>query len=240
MTSMWNTTDPRMNGEVVVIVGGGRGAGLEAAAALGRANAFPILVEADAVTARKGVAALAARGVTAHAYGADPTDATDLSEVLAAIEDDFGPSAILVNAVRPLLRLDGRASGSPGGEAVPLALAGPIGAAEAHWRKPGRQGRLINLGDFADGGGPMLASEAETETAIIRTILATAALWRGSGLAVGGVCGASRATPRSAEAGRGRGGLALVSRLSEAVLRLASADIAEVNGRLVRVQADER
>ncbi len=87
----------RVDDEVAVVTGGGRGIGLATAGALAGAGARLVLVERDAGVGEEGQAALAAEGHEAELLIADVTD----SGRMAAIADDLAargtPATILVN-----------------------------------------------------------------------------------------------------------------------------------------------
>ena len=75
----------RVDDEVAVVTGGGRGIGLATAGALAGAGARLVLVERDAGVGEEGRAALAAEGHEAELLIGDVTD----SARMAAIADDL-------------------------------------------------------------------------------------------------------------------------------------------------------
>ena len=87
----------RVDGQVAVVTGGGRGIGLACAEALAEAGAHLVLIEPDLELAEVGVAALQAKGFTAQAVQGDVRDAARMT----AIADDLAArglgATILIN-----------------------------------------------------------------------------------------------------------------------------------------------
>lgn len=87
----------RLDSEVAVVTGGGRGIGLACAEALADAGARLILIERDEAVGRDGLATLEARGFKADLLLGDVTDAARMT----AIADDLAaagtPATVLVN-----------------------------------------------------------------------------------------------------------------------------------------------
>jgi NAD(P)-dependent dehydrogenase (short-subunit alcohol dehydrogenase family) len=87
----------RLDGEVAVVTGAGRGIGLACAEALGEAGARIVAIEPEAAAAEEAVRHLAVRGITAEAIAGDVTD----SGRMTAIADDLASrgmaATVLVN-----------------------------------------------------------------------------------------------------------------------------------------------
>ena len=107
-----NATDIRLDGEVAVVTGGGRGVGREIARSLGQAGASvavvartPSDVEATAAMLREG-------GVEAVGIRADVTDGASVDTAMTEVARSFGPVTILVNcagtcgAIGPLWEIE--------------------------------------------------------------------------------------------------------------------------------------
>lgn len=86
-------------GRVVLITGAGAGAGI--GAATGRAfaarGASVALADRDGAAARASADAIVADGGSARAYTLDVTDPAQVEAVVAAVEAELGPVAVLVN-----------------------------------------------------------------------------------------------------------------------------------------------
>jgi NAD(P)-dependent dehydrogenase (short-subunit alcohol dehydrogenase family) len=90
-----------LNGQIVLVTGGGRGLGRAYALALAEAGATVAVVSRAAAPLEEAVAAMAAMGGAggrARAYAADVTDAAAVERVVTAVERDLGPIDLLVNA----------------------------------------------------------------------------------------------------------------------------------------------
>lgn len=87
----------RVDGQVAVVTGGGRGIGLACAEALAEAGAHVVVLEPDLAAAGAGVAALRAKGYRAEAVQGNVTDAARMT----AIADDLAArgmaASILIN-----------------------------------------------------------------------------------------------------------------------------------------------
>jgi NAD(P)-dependent dehydrogenase (short-subunit alcohol dehydrogenase family) len=84
-------------GRTAVITGGGQGIGYACAQALGEAGARVIIAELLEDRCREAQANLKKAGIEAHAVQLDVTNSSQVDEVAARVEKDFGGAAILVN-----------------------------------------------------------------------------------------------------------------------------------------------
>lgn len=87
----------RLDNEIAVITGGGRGIGLACAEALADAGARIILIERDDAVGAEGIAALAARGFAAELHSGDVTDSARMTEIAGSLANAGTPATILVN-----------------------------------------------------------------------------------------------------------------------------------------------
>lgn len=87
----------RLDGEVAVVTGGGRGIGFACAEALGGAGARVVLVEPEAEATREAVAALRAAGVEAEGLAGDVTDPARMTALAATLAAEGRAVTILVN-----------------------------------------------------------------------------------------------------------------------------------------------
>lgn len=87
----------RLDNEVAVITGGGRGIGLACAEALADAGARLVLIERDAAVGEEGLAALLAKGFSAELYQGDVTDSARMTEIAGLLAEAGTPASVLVN-----------------------------------------------------------------------------------------------------------------------------------------------
>lgn len=87
----------RVDGQVAVITGGGRGIGYACAEALGEAGAHLVLIEPDLAIAEAAVVALQAKGFRAEAMQADVRDAARITACADDLAARGTPATILVN-----------------------------------------------------------------------------------------------------------------------------------------------
>lgn len=87
----------RVDDEVAVITGGGRGIGLACAEVLGEAGARLVLIEPDDKAGLAGCDALAAKGYEAEAIVGDVTDSARMAEIADMLATRGTPATILVN-----------------------------------------------------------------------------------------------------------------------------------------------
>jgi NAD(P)-dependent dehydrogenase (short-subunit alcohol dehydrogenase family) len=87
----------RLDNQLAVITGGGRGIGLACAEALGDAGARLVLIERDPVVGAEGLAALTAKGYATELYEGDVTDSARMNAIAVALADAGTPASILVN-----------------------------------------------------------------------------------------------------------------------------------------------
>ena len=86
-----------LNGRTAVVTGGGQGIGYACAQALGEAGARVIIGELLPERGKEARAQLATLGIDVHALPLDVTKSTQVDQVAAKIERDFGGADILVN-----------------------------------------------------------------------------------------------------------------------------------------------
>ncbi len=87
----------RLDGEVAVVTGGGRGIGLACAEALGEAGARIVAVEPEEAAAQEAVRYLADRGIAAQAVAGDVTDSARMTEIADGLAARGMAASILVN-----------------------------------------------------------------------------------------------------------------------------------------------
>ena len=86
-----------LSGRTAVVTGGGQGIGYACAQALGEAGARVIIGELLPERGPEAAADLAKLGIEAHAVELDVTRSSQVDEVAAMVERDFGGADILVN-----------------------------------------------------------------------------------------------------------------------------------------------
>jgi NAD(P)-dependent dehydrogenase (short-subunit alcohol dehydrogenase family) len=84
--------------QVALVTGGGRGLGRAYAEALAAAGASVAVAARTASQLEATVARIAAGGGTARTYAVDVTDTEAVKRMVAGVEKDLGPIALLVNA----------------------------------------------------------------------------------------------------------------------------------------------
>ena len=87
----------RVDGELAVITGGGRGIGLACAEALGEAGARLAILERDPTLAQEGLARLKSAGYDALSFDCDVTDSARVTEIAGELASSHGEATILVN-----------------------------------------------------------------------------------------------------------------------------------------------
>lgn len=87
----------RLDNEVAVVTGGGRGIGLACAEALADTGARLVLIERDPAVGAEGLAALAAKGYAADLHEGDVTDSARMTEIADLLAKAGAPASILVN-----------------------------------------------------------------------------------------------------------------------------------------------
>lgn len=87
----------KLDGEIAVVTGGGRGIGLACAEALGEAGARLVLIEKDESVGQAGVDALVARGFAAELFVGDVTSSARMDEIADLLAQRGTPATILVN-----------------------------------------------------------------------------------------------------------------------------------------------
>jgi len=132
--------------QVALVTGGGRGIGLAIAEALAEGGARVAVVDVDEEGARAAAAGLPGKG---HAgYRADVTQATEVQEVVQAVEEQIGPITILVNnagITRDNLLL--RMSEEEWDQVLSVNLKGAFNATKgvARGMMKRRQGAIVNI-----------------------------------------------------------------------------------------------
>jgi NAD(P)-dependent dehydrogenase (short-subunit alcohol dehydrogenase family) len=92
-----NATDIRLDGEVAVVTGGGRGIGRAIARSLGQAGALVAVVARTPSDVEATAAMLGKGGGEAVSIRADVTDEASVDRAMREVERSFGPVTILVN-----------------------------------------------------------------------------------------------------------------------------------------------
>src|SRR5262245_10750965 len=87
----------RLEGELAVVTGGGRGIGLAAADALGEAGARLVLIEQDEAIGRAGLDTLKAAGHEAELLIGDVTSSARMTEIADQLAARGAAASILVN-----------------------------------------------------------------------------------------------------------------------------------------------
>jgi NAD(P)-dependent dehydrogenase (short-subunit alcohol dehydrogenase family) len=90
-------TDIRLDGEVAVVTGGGRGIGRAIARSLGQAGASVAVVARTASDVEATAGMLGEAGCEAVGIRADVTDGASVDRAMREVERSFGPVTILVN-----------------------------------------------------------------------------------------------------------------------------------------------
>lgn len=89
----------RMDGQIAVVTGGGRGIGLACAEALAEAGAHIVIIDREEAVAESGRQALAGKGVTADIFVLDVTDSGAVDKAAADIFAQHGRiDALVANA----------------------------------------------------------------------------------------------------------------------------------------------
>lgn len=142
----------RLDGQVALVTGSGRGLGLEIARGLARAGATTMLNGRDNARLDAARLQLASEGLVVHTLGFDLTDDGAVTGALASLVERFGRLDILVNnaAARDRRTLEQFA---PGDMQALLAanITAPfeISRKAAALMKPAGQGRIINITSIA-------------------------------------------------------------------------------------------
>ena len=87
----------RVDGQVAVVTGGGRGIGLACAEALAEAGAFVVVMEPNLTAAEAGVAVLTAKGYRAEAVQGNVTDAARMTVIADDLAARGMAASILIN-----------------------------------------------------------------------------------------------------------------------------------------------
>ena len=107
-----NATDIRLDGEVAVVTGGGRGIGRAIARSLGQAGASVAVVARTPSDVEATAAMLGEEGGEAVGIRADVTDGASVDRMMREVERSLGPITILVNcagtcgAIGPLWEIE--------------------------------------------------------------------------------------------------------------------------------------
>jgi NAD(P)-dependent dehydrogenase (short-subunit alcohol dehydrogenase family) len=87
-----------LDGKVVLVTGGSKGIGLACARAFAKEGARVAIASRSAENLDAGRRELAAEGLAAAVFVADLSDETAAGRMVAAVEDEVGPIAILINS----------------------------------------------------------------------------------------------------------------------------------------------
>ncbi|MBI3943182.1 MAG: SDR family NAD(P)-dependent oxidoreductase [Chloroflexi bacterium] len=148
------TTDPliapdRLNGQVAIVTGGGRGLGQAFAQALAAAGVKVAITARTGAQLDETVRLIEHAGGVVMAFTTDVTDRPAMKQVLATVEQQFGPLDILVNnaAVITPLGYDWEIDPDEWWRTLEINLRGPFEC--THMVLPGmmarRKGRIINV-----------------------------------------------------------------------------------------------
>lgn len=163
----------RLDGQIAIVTGGGRGLGRAYALALAAAGAAVAVTARSAPEIQAVVQSIEQNGGRALAVTADVTDVSAVTQMVATVEQTLGPIDLLVNNAG-VLRAVGRVSEIAADDwwrEVEINLRGPFLCSQAVL--PGmiarQRGRIINLASGAglggiDGGSAYCVSK----TALIR------------------------------------------------------------------------
>ena len=139
--------------QVVLITGGGRGLGRAFAVALAQAGARVAVTARSEAELTETVDLIRQAGGRSFAQPADVTDRHEVTEVVAAAEDQLGPIDVLINSAGSFRALGSAAQVDPDEwwREVEINLRGPFVC--AHAVLPGmmarRHGRIINIASAA-------------------------------------------------------------------------------------------
>ncbi|HCU95686.1 MAG TPA: hypothetical protein DHU96_24410 [Actinobacteria bacterium] len=179
----------RLNGQVALVTGAGRGVGRAIALALGDAGATVAACarSKDDVTAVAGE--IAGRRGHALAFRCDVTERHEVEGMVAAVQDTLGPVDLLVSNAGQFGPVGPLAATDPDEwwQALEVNLRGPLYCARAVL--PGMlargRGRIVNVSSSAGlAATPMLSAYAVSKTALYRLSENLAAETRGHGVAV--------------------------------------------------------
>jgi NAD(P)-dependent dehydrogenase (short-subunit alcohol dehydrogenase family) len=250
-------SDGRLDGQVALVTGGGRGVGRAIGTALAAAGASVAVAARSAGELDQVVEAVAARGGTARAYPLDVTDPAAVDAAVAAVEAELGPITLLVN------------------NAGTADLPGPLWEADPDrwWRDlevhvrgafnccravlPGMvgrgRGRVVNTGSLAGARDePYVSSYAVAKAAYLRLTGTLAAETAGHGVTVLCVSPGLVRTRMVEESLLGEAGrrwrpqiLAVpaeeyvpAERMAELLVRVAAGDADPLSGRFLHAEDD--
>lgn len=94
-----------LDGKVVLITGGSKGIGLACARAFGKEGARVAIVSRSQENLDNAKATLAVEGLSMATFAADLSDGPAAKEMVAAVEDQVGPIASLVNSAGGAMRV---------------------------------------------------------------------------------------------------------------------------------------
>ena len=179
----------RLDGQVALVTGAGRGVGRAIALALGDAGATVAVCarSKDDVTAVAGE--IAGRRGHALAFRCDVTERHEVEGMVAAVQDTLGPVDLLVSNAGQFGPVGPLAATDPDEwwQALEVNLRGPVYCARAVL--PGMlargRGRIVNVSSSAGlAATPMLSAYAVSKTALYRLSENLAAETRGHGVTV--------------------------------------------------------